>query len=366
MIVRAVLAAVAVLIAGAALGYEAPEETTPVATIAKRVETLRGLRFDRLPKPERVDAKQARTDGLADLDTGYPAAQRHADETLYALLGLLPEGTDLREVNGSLFGQGVAGYYDPRSRRLKIVAGAGASNRVLDEMVVAHELDHALEDQAIGLDLNATLRSDDRGYAYKALVEGTATAIMIAYVGRYFDPELALGGLLGGSFAGTGTEGLPDFVVAGLTFPYLGGQRFVDTLRQRGGWALVDAAERLRPPTTTEEILHPEKWIAAEATVPVRTPAAPGPGWRRLTAGTFGEWQTGRLVRSAIAADGWGGDRYALYARGTARWLAMRWRMDTATDADELAAALRDHVAELPGARVTRAGGEIRLAVSRA
>ncbi len=237
-----------------------------MAAIAKRVETLRGLRYEALPKPQRVDGAQARKDGLADLDQGYPAAARRADEDLYELLGLLPEGSDLREISGSIFGEGVAGYYDPRSKRLKVVEGSGTANRVLDEMVIAHELDHALEDQAIGLDLAATQRSDDAGYAYKALAEGTATAVMYRYIQRYFDPGVALGGLLGGSFAGTGTEGLPPFIVAGLVFPYLSGQAFVEDLYRRAGnrWTLVNLAQRTRPPTTTEQILHPEKWIDAE------------------------------------------------------------------------------------------------------
>ncbi len=365
---RVLIAVALVLAVLAAIGYQSPTTGTSVATIAKRVEALRGLRYDSLPKPTRVTGAQARRDGLADLDEGYPAAARHADETLYAMLGLLPRGTDLREVSASIFGQGVAGYYDPRSKRLKIVKGAGTANRVLDEMVVAHELDHALEDQAIGLDLAASERSDDAGYAYKALVEGTATAIMYEYVGRYFDSGVALGGLLGGSFAGTGTDGLPPFVTAGLIFPYLAGQRFVADLYRRAGnrWTLVDLAERTRPPTTTEQILHPEKWIDAEPTLPVGTPTPPGRSWKRLTAGTFGEWQTGQLLGQPSAAVGWGGDRYALYASGTQRRLIIRWRFDTGRARATFTTALHQTADDLTGARVISGAGTVALVVSRA
>ena len=80
----------------------------------------------------------------------------------------------------------------------------------------------------------------------------------------------------------------------------------------------------------------------------------------------FGEWQTQALVKDTTASAGWGGDRYALYARGSARELIMRWRMDTPGDVEELAAALRETAEDLPGARVTRAGGEVTLVVSRA
>lgn len=345
---------------------------TPVATISRRVETLRGLRYDRIPVPQRVTPAQATHDGLADLDRRYPAARRRADEALYELLGLLPAGTDLREVSRSVFGEQVAGYYDPESKRLKIVAGVATSNRVLDEMVLAHELDHALQDQAIGLDNGLAGRSDDRGYAYTALVEGDATQIMYAYLGTFFRRDYALGGLLGGSLAGTGsTQGIPPFVLNGLIFPYVTGQQFVRTLLDRAGgrWTLVDLAERVRPPTTTEQVMHPDKWIAAENALPVRLPPPPR-GFTRLTAGTFGEWQTGQLLgRSGRAwaqpAAGWGGDRYALYARGRRERLVMRWRFDTPRDLREFVAALRD--VPLAGAHaISVRAGNVTLAISRA
>lgn len=346
--------------------------TTAVATIAGRVETLRGLRYHRIPRPQRVTPAQATHDGLADLDHRYPPARRHADEAMYELLGLLPPGTDLRKVSGSVFGQQVAGYYDPASKRLKIVTGVGTSNRVLDEMVIAHELDHALEDQVIGLDQGLAGRSDDPGYAYTALVEGAATQIMYAYVGTYFRRDYALGGLLGGSLGGTGqTQGIPPFVLDGLIFPYVTGQQFVRALLDHAGgkWTLVNLAERVRPPQTTEQVMHPEKWIAAEGPLPVRLPPAPH-GFERLTAGTFGEWQTGQLLaRSGHAwaqpAAGWGGDRYALYRRGRAERLVMRWRFDTPRDLSEFVAALRD--VPFTGAHAIRVhAGAVTLTLSRA
>jgi hypothetical protein len=72
-----------------------------------------------------------------------------------------------------------------------------------------------------------------------------------------------------------------------------------------------------------------------------------GDGWRPVRAGTMGEWMTARLLArgggtgAARAAAGWGGDRYALLARGDDRALVARWTWDTARDADEFAAALR-------------------------
>lgn len=366
----AFLIVLAILVGVAALGDrdEPPAEATaPVGVVAKRVERLRELRFDDVPDVLRVSAQRAREEGLADLDRSYPAGRRRADEDFYVRLGLLPAGTDLREIQGAILGEQVAGYYDPRSGRLRVVDGAGTGNRVLDEMTLAHELVHALEDQVFGIDLDRAEANDDRGYAYVALVEGTATQVMIDYLDEHFERETALGGLLGGSFAASGTTPLPPFVMAAITFPYLGGQEFVGRLRRRGGWRLIDAALRTRPPDSTEQVLHVDKWLAVELPAKVRRPSDGRLG-RPATTGTFGEWQTARLLETAggnrsEAAAGWGGDAYASWP-GAA---AIRWSWDTRRDAREFRAALADLVAggELVGAaRVAARGGEVTLAVA--
>ena len=65
----------------------------------------------------------------------------------------------------TIFGQGVAGYYDPRTKRLRVVSGAQTTNRFLYEITLAHELTHALEDQRFGLDLEDASSSDDAALA---------------------------------------------------------------------------------------------------------------------------------------------------------------------------------------------------------
>jgi hypothetical protein len=350
----------ALLIAVAFATYEEPVSSpsvAPLKEIARRVEVLRGVGFRSVPDPVTVTPAQAKREGLADLDKGYPAARRRVDEALYVTLGLLPEGTDLREISAATFGEQVAGYYDPRNGRLRIVSGAaGTGNRVVDEMVLAHELTHALEDQAFGFSLQELEASDDTGYARRALVEGTATALMYRYVERFFRGEEALGGLLSSAFGVTSTTPLPRFVMEGLTFPYIEGEAFVQSLLERAGgtWRLVDVALKARPPLSTEQVLHPEKWLRVE--VPVRVALrgvgeALGPGWSRASAGVFGEWQTAQLIaeggpRVPEASEGWGGDRYELWRRGSETVVVVRWAWDTEDDSNEFALAVRRALAE--------------------
>jgi hypothetical protein len=339
-----------------------------VATIAARVEALRGLRFRERPVPVRVSPQQARQEGLAALDRFYPEARRRADEEVLKLLGLIEPDVDLRALSGSVFGEGVAGYYDPRTERLRIVEGATPGP--LAEMVLAHELNHALEDQRYGLagDPGAT---DDAALARLALVEGTAMLVMQEYLLRHIGTDQALSGLLGGALS-TGPD-LPKFLQDQQIFPYLGGMQFAQALRQRAGgdWTLLDTAERERVPASTEQILHPEKWVAREAPQRVRLDVRLGGGWRRATAGTWGEFQTSALVGGP--ADGWGGDRYELWQRGGCTVppcrggdvLVMRWSWDADADARAFEAALRAApVARGDGAAVAARGDTVTLVLA--
>ena len=357
------------LVALLALGFLTEEDegeqqaapaAAPIDVIATRVEALRRLRFEQMPQPLEVTPEQARSEGLDSLDRDYPAERRRADETVYKLLGLIEPDADLRELSGDLFGEGVAGYYDPRDGRLRVVEGAGTGTRVLEEMILAHELTHALEDQRFGL--SSEPATDDRTLARSALYEGSATALMYAYVGEHFTTEETLGGLLSSAFEDTGD--LPPFIQAQVLFAYVGGEAFIRELLERGGWALVDTAFEVRRPSSTEQILHPEAYFEADEPKPVRIRAgAVLGGWKRVLAGTWGELQTRELLGGASrAAAGWGGDHYELWQRGGDSALVMRWRWDTPRDEAEFAARLR----ELLGDRgiVVRRGGTVTLAIA--
>jgi hypothetical protein len=358
----------------------------PVEVIARRVEELRDLEFERLPRPEPVSPQQARREGLEDLDRQYPEERRRADEEMLKLLGLIEPDIDLRDLTASLFEEGVAGYYDPRTGRLRTVTGAATGTRVLAEMVLAHELTHALEDQRFGLDLEELTGGDDAALARLALIEGTATSMMTAYVTRHFTAEETLGGLLSSAFADSAD--LPPFMQAQLLFPYVDGSAFVDQLLRRAGgrWELVDTAYRFRPPSSTEQVLHPEAYFDADEPARVRLDVAPllGDGWERDVAGTWGELQTRELLvragggGSAEAAEGWGGDRYELWrarpAAGSdctapcraADVLVIRWRWDTPRDEAEFARKLRAWAGIQPsgsGIAVARRGGTVTLAI---
>ena len=320
-----------------------------VAPIARNVERIRGLRFRKLPRPEVETPAATRAAQLAELDRSYPAARRRTDAELLATLGLVPRGTDLREVVGAVSSEQVAGFYDPRRKRLAIVDGPAARNRVLAEITLAHELDHALDDQRFGL-RDDSAGTDDAASAYTALVEGTATAVMDEYAQRYIPPGAALLSVFSAVGPAGATHSIPPYLQRALEFGYSGGERFVSALREREGgrWTLVDNALAKAPPVSTEQVMHPEKYLQDEGPLPVRIgPLGLGAGWRRAAAGTLGEFDTRELLTlgndnatAGAAAAGWGGGRYGLWERGAARVVILRWRWDSPRDAREFDAAL--------------------------
>src|SRR3954452_10695085 len=147
---RVILLVVVAVVAGALLlgSHSGRKDSKPslareVPKVARRVEVLRNLRFKHIPKPRIVSAKQAEAEGLGEIDRSYPPARRRADEEVLKLLGLIPPKADLRKISGAIYGEQVAGYYDPRHKRLSVVRGASGLS---GEIVLAHELTHALED----------------------------------------------------------------------------------------------------------------------------------------------------------------------------------------------------------------------------
>ena len=277
------------------------------------------------------------------------AAQARETLVLHAL-GLLPIEADARGVELEMLGDRVLGFYDDRTDRMVIVADEPGSPLV--RTTYAHEYTHALQDRTFdlsSLDLGvdfATLR-DDATMARLALVEGDASWTTYAWAPRYLTDE-ELRGL--GDDPRPGVAGFPPFLVAAGRAPYQDGRTFVEALVDRGGLQALDAAYR-DPPTTTEQVLHPEKYLAHEPSVAI-TPASadPGPGGATTTL-SMGEANIRAFLaatglgpaEAAAAAAGWGGDELTVSTSVTTGDVAAAWRfiMDTPSERDELLAALR-------------------------
>ena len=81
--------------------------------------------------------------------------------------GLVPLGYDYTARLVDLLADQIAGYYDSKTKKLTILDTAG-SDPAWAEMVLAHELDHGLQDQAFDLDKFEKLPDDDTRRADRA------------------------------------------------------------------------------------------------------------------------------------------------------------------------------------------------------
>jgi hypothetical protein len=332
--------------------------------IERRVEALRERGFRRRIVPALVTGEQASQAGLADLDRLEPRAAQEADQELLRMLGLIPTSADLRQIQASILGDQVAGYYDPNSKRLALVRDATGSSEAIAEITLAHELTHALDDQVFGIqDVGSS--TSDRSLAYTALLEGDATFVMARYAQRYVSGTGLLGAALS-SGGGGSVANLPPYIQSSLEFPYLSGEAFVAALHDVArGWKLVDFALEKRPPVSTEQVMHPLKYEANERPLRVTLNLEPVlPAGRRSLSSTLGEFVTEQVLerhgvpreQAARAAAGWGGDRYELWELGPESVLVVRWRWDTPQDAAEFESALRTVKFASPSAIATRAG----------
>jgi hypothetical protein len=146
---------------------------------------------------------------------------------------------------------------------------------------------------------------------------------MTDYAGRYLKPADLLAVLE--NVSGTETK-LPKFIERALLFPYIEGEKFVTTFREGGSWRAIDKVFELRHPSSTEQIMHPEKYAIDERPVRVRVEDLTrrlGNDWVRLDSSTVGEFdirllfrQVGR-VKGVAGAAGWGGGRFELWRHRT-------------------------------------------------
>ncbi|MDP9378761.1 MAG: hypothetical protein M3Q29_01175 [Chloroflexota bacterium] len=326
-------------------------------SIAREVSRLRGLPIRSEIREDYLTRDQLRERLEKDLAEEYKPADVEADERVLAAFGLAPENIDLRKLYVDLYSGQISGLYDPETQRMYVIS-SGRKLNALGELTYAHEVTHALQDQHFDLEKlaeQAEKRDDDASLALQSLVEGDASVLQY---GDYLrtNPDLRddiLQAIQEEQQDAQLPANVPPIIQETLTFPYEQGAIFVTTVRGgiQGSWKNVDAVYR-DPPTSTEQILHPEKYLQArdeptKVQVPDLAPTL-GAGWKKLEENMFGEFQSRVLLEGQLdlgdaknAAAGWDGDEFALYTRGEQEVVAWQTVWDSTRDAEEFAAALR-------------------------
>jgi hypothetical protein len=264
------------------------------------------------------------------------------------LLGFVPTTFDYEGAEYDLLQDQLAGYYEPSDRTMYMAGDLGQTEA---EATLAHELVHALQDQKWDLAARCKYHpgDGDRSEAVSALAEGDATSAMFdvlvahaagspAKTALDIPDEVFAAQIRDGMEQGPGA-GAPRIMRSSLAAPYIYGTLFVHALRRRGGWAAVNRAWD-DAPTTTEQIMHVDKWLAHEKPMAVAPPsfAALGAGWSVADDDSEGELGTRLAMEewtdlgtAAQLAGGWGGDRGLLLKNGDRAAYVWTLRYDPAT-----------------------------------
>ncbi len=352
--------------------------------VAREVSKLRGLPLKK-PIPNEVVDKAELRRRLIELSEEDKTKRETANEAFaLARWGMIPLATNYETMVIDLLTDQIAGYYDPETKKLTISQGAGADG-AWAELVLAHEIEHGLQDQSFDLQKfeHVPDSEGDAGAARRALVEGDGIALMIEVMlardgkpAPWGIPEFAAAIEKAMSVPGAGDslDKAPVAIREAMIFPYRAGLTFVAALRRRQPWSAVDAAFR-KPPVSTEQILHPERYLAGDQPVPVAVavPAAlPAFAIRQST--VWGELGFTLFLRShgidpaaaTLAAEGWGGDRAVVLARKGDRRPEQgigvaRFEWDTEADAIEaLEAAVAAVDAMVMGAPIEHTANRTR------
>jgi hypothetical protein len=320
-----VLAALAAALVGVSRSHASGSRARDAASLAAARSTIlaelprlqafvakdRGLSWKKSVNPEVLDD----ADFVAALGGGGDGSSTSGDPddigTTFAAMGLAKDAQTFYHDAGSATDADVVGFYDDQTERL-VVRGAAWTPSM--EYTLVHELTHAIQDQNFDLSrLDASARTDDETVlTVKALIEGDAERV----ADDYYDQQPSSWQDAVDSDQGSAQQSATPVVDIYGAIPYVFGEDFVTQLYDKGGNAAVDTAFH-SPPTTSQQLLHPEQWLAGTlpAPVPPTRPATP-PG-DLADVGSLGELGLWAAVdvddpraSDTVSLDGWMGDTY--------------------------------------------------------
>jgi hypothetical protein len=364
-----------------------PREKRLIARTLKRVELARGLESKRVVPGILLDRTALVARVKEHVSRELPPEAIRDEGLALQLFGFIPTKFDYEAAEYALLQDQLAGYYEPADGTMYMASDLGDEEA---EATLAHELVHALQDQRWGLEERSKYRpgDGDRSEVVSALAEGDATSAMFDVMIARAAPgkgkkavdlpdDVFAEQIRAGMNEGAGANA-PHVMRSALAAPYIYGTLFVHALRRRGGWDAVNRAWD-DPPTTSEQILHTDKWLAREAALVVAAPtfAALGAGWKVADDDSegelgariaFEEWMEPKAAAETSA--GWGGDRGVLLTNANKAAFAWRLRYDPGKTPDErssraYAALIRALDTTLGHAKVSDAAFSCRERVDR-
>ncbi len=306
-------AAFLLLLAGAAAAQSDPRAQKlcgDANRIALELTQISGMKL-RHPVPCDFITKEKINDFLKKRvkEVAKPEEVR-AEELTLKKFGLVPNDFDLASSTVELLTEQAAAFYDYDRKKLFITETTPSDTQ---EPVLAHELSHALADQNFNLArfIRQGGKSDDGASARLAVMEGQATWLMSEFLARKTGQSLknspALVAMMSNlSENGAGQypvfESSPLYERVTLIFPYTKGMLFQNAVFERDGQESFEEVFR-KPPISTQQILHPEKYFAGTKPTEPAVPNMRLRGYKGLVGGSLGELEHSILLEQYTGKD---------------------------------------------------------------
>lgn len=275
-----------------------------IDNIFERLAAITGLKPKRAVEFSRIERSALKGFLEQRVKEIVKPEELRAEEAALKKFGFVPRDFDLKKTTIDLLSEQAAAFYDFRKRRLFLIDGGP---ELMQHTVLVHELAHALADQHFDLEkyIESGRKSDDGALARMAVMEGQATWLMSEYLARQTGNSLkdspVLVKMMSNS-AAMNTDQYPVFSKAplylreSLMFPYTKGMIFQHELYLKKGEAAFSEPFTAAP-ASTQQILHPEKYLENVRPAQVKLPEFPDPQYEHLTDGEIGEFDHAVLLR---------------------------------------------------------------------
>ena len=262
------------------------------------------------------------------------------EEEIYKALYLIPENFSLVEVKVNQAGTIMAALAGDTLYFVRDYFNPYDEENAKE--VLAHEVTHLL--QSVNFEVEEPAEFDAK-QAKNALIEGDAEFTKETYLLMKFNKTAERGFL---PPSGNGTLRDLDALWQLWVAPGIYGRDFVKALYDAGGWEKVNEAYH-NMPTSTEQIMHPEKYLAGESFVPVELKNVEG--WKLKRSERFGEYfimivlaRHIPIEEAKLAAEGWAGDKFAYYKDDGDYFFMWKIVWDSSKDRDEFLSAFKNLV----------------------
>ncbi len=322
-----------------------------VDSLVPLVEITVGLEFRSQPQWAVRSPEQLQTFLRNKLREQLPPEVLAGVESAYRLFGFIPDTLDLEALFLKVLSEQVQGFYEPDSATLFLVEDAPLGVRI----TLAHELVHALQDQYLPLDsLMDPARPNDQLMALQAILEGQAHHASMTLMAGDRVNEGGFWDLAAEQARQITAREMPEVPLAlreQLLFPYVDGARFMEWWSTGALGDTMPYGPRL--PVSTEQILHPTRYLAGDTPVALAFADSTDAVMYQDDLGEFGirvlHAQLLNHARASFDAPiGWNGDLYRVYRSDAGPALVWYSAWDDAAHADRFVGGTGALLADLP------------------